>query len=86
MKKYTINNLYWSNGQMYHCDTYGMENLVKECESDNLQECKENLLRLENDFIEEIKELEEPEFIVLEIYSTDTDLTYYTKEINLEKK
>ena len=21
MKKYTINNLYWENGQMYHCDT-----------------------------------------------------------------
>lgn len=85
MKKYSVINLYWENGQMYHCNTYGMDQLVKECESDSLEECKNNLLRLENDFVEEIKELEDPEFITLEIYSTETDLTFYTKEINLKE-
>ena len=38
MKKYTINNLYYTEMEMCHCDTYGMDNLVKECESDNLEE------------------------------------------------
>lgn len=89
MKKYTINNLYYTEMEpMCHCDTYGMDNLVKKCESDNLEECKANLLRLEEDFIEEIKESaydETVESIYLIIFDSETDETYYEKNINLEE-